>query len=144
MIKHLRSLSAAKNRERGAVSIMVGIVALALLLMVTLVHDGATRLRASRDATTIAAEAARAGAQELTGEAILGHHSPVHASRGSAAAHSYLAQVGAEGSVSVDGSTVSVTVTRSWQPTFTGLFSSGTVTGSASVSSVRTIGGVQQ
>ncbi|WP_114906786.1 pilus assembly protein TadG-related protein [Ornithinimicrobium murale] len=135
---------AARNGERGTVSIMVAIISVALLLMVTLVYDGATKLRASRDATSIATEAARAAAQELTGEAILGHQAPLHTSRSAAAAHSYLAMVGANGTVSVSGTNVTVTVTTGWEPTFAGLFTNGTVTGSATVSSVRAIGGVEQ
>lgn len=144
MTERLRTLVTARDRERGSMSIMVGLVSVALLLMVTLVYDGATKLRASRDATSIATEAARAGAQELTGEAILGHQSPVHSSRGSAAAHSYLTQVGASGTVTVSGSSVSVTVTKPWEPKFAGLFVDGTVTGSATVSTVRALGGVEQ
>lgn len=132
------------NRERGSVSITVAIVATALLLMVTLVYDGATKLRAARDASSIATQAARAGAQELTGQAIAGHLSPVHSSRGATAAHSYLDQVGVSGTVTISGSTVTVTVTRAWEPAFTGLFGADTVTGTATVSSVRSIGGTEQ
>lgn len=129
--------------DRGSISPAVAIIATTLLLMVSLVYDGATKLRASADATSIASESARAGAQELTGAAIIGQPSPVAASRGAAAAHSYLSQVGASGTVSISGTTVTVTVSKTWSPKFTGLFTSETVTGSASVSSIRTIGGVE-
>lgn len=145
MIRAIRHLTDPQERERGSFTIFTAVLAATMLLMVGLVYDGATKIRAARDATSVAAESARAGAQELTGVAIQGNPSPIDISRGASAAQSYLSQVGASGTVSINGTDVTVTVTEAWSPQFTGLFGQDrSVTGTATVSSLRSMGGEQQ
>lgn len=132
--------------ERGSVAPMVAVVAAALLLMVGLVYDGGLKLRAAREINSIAAEASRAAGQELTPDVIAGPLSSVDPARGAQAARSYLSQVGASGTVVVQGDTITITTTQSWSPSFTGLFGveDRTVTGTAETSLKRTIGGTEQ
>lgn len=132
--------------ERGSVSPMLAIVAIALLLMVGLVYDGGLKLRAARDAASVASESARAAGQELTGDTIQGNRSTVDPARGAAAARAYLRQVGAEGTVTVSGDTITVTATQAWSPVFSGVFAPGDriVTGTATASTKRVLGGVEQ
>lgn len=126
------------QRERGAVAVVVAILAAALFAMVGLVYDGAQLLSAARQATWQASEAARAGAQELDSGAVLGQPPRLDPVRAPARAQQYLTSVGATGSVtSLQADTIEVRVTHTWYPTFTGLFSSGgrevSGTGTASI-----------
>lgn len=145
-IRHLLQLLRDSDPERGAISLFVATVATALLLGVGLIYDGSLKIAAARDATSIASEAARAAGQELTGEAILGHSSSVDPSRGVIAARTYLAAVGADGTVAVNGTDITVTANATWAPRFFGLFGAGNQveTGTASASTKRVLGGTEQ
>lgn len=97
--------------DRGSVSALVAIVALGLVMIAGLAYDGGQIVAAQGTARDIAANAARAGAQEVdldelraTGIAQL----DPEAATASAAA--YLADTGHEGTVDVAGPTVTVTV----------------------------------
>lgn len=149
MTRHLRQLLhrlRGSDPERGAVSLFVATVATSLLLGVGLIYDGSLNIAAARDATSIASEAARAAGQELTGDAILGNASTVDPSRGVIAARTYLAAVGADGSVAITGTDITVTAHATWTPHFLGLFGAGTQveTGTASASTRRVLGGSEQ
>lgn len=132
--------------ERGAMTLFVAVVATSLLTGIGLIYDGSLKIAAARTATSIASEAARAAGQELTGEAILGNASTVDPSRGVIAARAYLGAVGAEGSVAINGTDITVTAHATWTPHFLGLFGAGTQveTGSASASTRRVLGGSEQ
>ena len=100
-----------RRDERGSATVwMIGVTASAFL-MVGLVLDGGTLLRARADAFSTAAAAARVGAQELDpasaveGIAVL---DPIAAER---AVLDYLAARGETGTVTVSGERVTVTVT---------------------------------
>lgn len=100
-----------QHSERGSATVwMIGVTASAFL-MVGLVLDGGTLLRARADAFSTAAAAARVGAQELDpasaveGDAVL---DPIAAER---AVLDYLAARGETGTVTVSGERVTVTVT---------------------------------
>ena len=105
------------NDERGQVTAMVAVLAVALLALGALVFDGGQILTARREANNLARQAARAGAQQLdiaqarTGTFIL---DPAAAD---SAARVYLADQGVTPSaVRVTGDRVEVTVTL-LQPT---------------------------
>jgi Flp pilus assembly protein TadG len=97
--------------ERGQVTGMVAVLAVALLALGALVFDGGQILTARREANNLARQAARAGAQELdVAQARVGTFTldPVAAD---SAARAYLDDVGvAPVSVQVTGDRVEVTV----------------------------------
>lgn len=99
------------DSERGSVSIMVAVLGIAFLMVAGLALDGGRKLGALSEARDIADNAARAGAQAVdpaayrdTGKPTL---DPVAATL---AANAYLAAVGHTGTISVEGETVTVTV----------------------------------
>lgn len=98
--------------DRGSVTAFVAVMATALVVVAGMAYDGGSVLTAQATARSHAAKAARAGAQQIdvdllrsTGEVVL---EPAAAQ---AAASAYLAQVGADGEVTVAADTVTVTVT---------------------------------
>lgn len=97
--------------ERGTVSAMVAVIATALIMVAGLAYDGGQVITAQATARDLAANAARAGAQEVnldelrdTGVALL------DADRAIAAAQAYLAGSGHTGAATVDGASITVSV----------------------------------
>lgn len=117
--------------DRGSVTVWAIGATVACVLIIGLVLDGGTMLRARSDAFGLAAGAARAGAQQLDptaaveGSAVL---DPVAAEQ---AALGYLAARGASGTVTVSGGSVTVTVTSSARLQLLGLAGAGTASFSA-------------
>ncbi|MDN5745603.1 MAG: hypothetical protein L0H31_10840 [Nocardioidaceae bacterium] len=122
------------RNDAGSASVYFVVVAVGLLALAGMIYDGSSKVRATHQTNLAALEAARAASQELTGDAIAGRTSTVDPSRGAAAARAYLRRTGHEGTVTVSGTTVTVTTTGSWSPTFTPFIKGGTVTGTASAS----------
>jgi Flp pilus assembly protein TadG len=98
--------------DRGAITVFVVVIAASLLLGFGLVVDGGVKLAAVERADSIAAQAARAGAQAIntstlraTGQARIDPAAAANAAR------SYLASIGVQGQVVVDPSAVTVDVT---------------------------------
>jgi hypothetical protein len=89
---------------------MIG-VTFAAFLMVGLVIDGGVMLRARSDAFSIAASAARVGAQQLDSDAAVEGQAVLDPDAAEAAALDYLAAHGVTGSVTVEGDLVRVSVT---------------------------------
>ncbi len=103
-----------RSDERGSVSVLVAVLAIAFLMVAGLALDGGRKLGALSEARDLADNAARAGAQavdtdayQLTGAPAL---DPADAEQ---AALAYLSATGHTGTVAVDGSTVTVTVSLS-------------------------------
>ena len=97
--------------ERGVSALVVVLLTTALFSVAGLVIDGGYALSARREAMTQAQQAARAGADALAVGALRDGTVRVDPERAAIAARSYLRSVGAQGTVSVNGSEVSVTVT---------------------------------
>lgn len=98
--------------DRGSVSAFVAVIAIALVAVAGLVYDGGQILTAQARARDLAANAARAGAQEIDLDTLRADQQVVlDPDRASAAALDYLAAHGAIGSVNVSGSRVTVTAT---------------------------------
>lgn len=97
--------------DRGSATIWMIGVTFAAFLMVGLVLDGGTMLRARSDAFAIAAAAARVGAQQLDGDAAVEGQTVLDPVAAEQAAMEYLAAQGVSGSVTVEGDTVRVSVT---------------------------------
>ena len=120
------------REDRGAMTLMIAVVAMALFLMVGLSVDGGGRMQAIERADDIAAEAARAAGQALDlPQAVTGTADVVDRARAQAAVQSYLTGAGATDihDVSVDvapnGRSVTVTVHITYQPLFLGLIGLG-------------------
>ena len=97
--------------ERGTVSTFVAVITVAMLTAAGLAIDGGRKIAALREATHIADNAARAGAQAIdvdtlrtTGVLIVDPDVAV------AEADAYLASLGHSGQIQVSGDTVTVTV----------------------------------
>lgn len=103
--------------ERGQVTAMVAVLAVALLALGALVFDGGQILTARREANNLARQAARAGAQQLdVAQARTGTFT-LDAAAAETAARQYLADEGiTPTSVRVTGDRVEVTITLT-QPT---------------------------
>lgn len=101
-----------------ATAFVLGIAA-ALIACLGLVHDGAQMLRARGQITTLAHEAARAGAQELDAEQLRAGQIALDQPSASDAARGFAHRSGAHtNSVHVDTNTVTVTLTSTYRPTF--------------------------
>ena len=99
--------------EDGMVTAFVTILVVALLFVIGLVLDGGYLLAAQREAANVAAQAARAGAQELDVTAFRADSSKdvIDVRRAQAAAEAFLVRVGQEGTASATPDEVTVTVT---------------------------------
>ena len=98
--------------DRGIATVWTITVATACLLMVGLVLDGGTVLRARSSTYDLAGGAARAGAQELDQQAFAAGRISIDPQAARTAALEWLALRGVEGVVEVEGDTVTVTVHR--------------------------------
>ena len=103
--------SRRERDERGAATAFVVLFTIALLAVAGLVIDGGYALGAKREAMNNAEQAARAGSDALRQSALRDGQTQVDPGKAVAAAQAYLQQVGAIGTVSVNGGDVTVTVT---------------------------------
>ena len=133
----MRSATRAGPRwagDRGSISILVVVLAVALLAAVGLVVDGGIKVRAIQRADEAAREAARAGSQMLdVPSAVRGDGVRVDPAGAARAARAYLAAAGVDGSVSVAGNAVTVSARVEFRPVFLTIAGVGAsiVTGSA-------------
>ena len=98
------------SRDGGMVTVWSVVLVMACMAMVGLVLDGGVILRARSSAFDIAAESARAGAQELDQAALADGRVVVDESAARARIAAYLAAHDVTGDVSVTADTVTVTV----------------------------------
>lgn len=117
--------------DRGNTALFSLVAVATLLTLVTLISDGAERMQSGRQATRVAGEAARTASQEMTGSLIVGGAPKVDTAAGAAAARSYLRQAGVDGTVVVDGETVTVTVSVTPDLAFYSAVAGDPVTGEA-------------
>ena len=105
-------MSRHRGTEQGSVSAFVAVIALGLVMVAGLVYDGGQILAAQARARDLAANAARAGAQEIDLDALRTDGVPLlDPDRAATAAHTYLVRSGVDGQVVVDGTSVTVTAT---------------------------------
>jgi Flp pilus assembly protein TadG len=142
-----RSLPRARD-ERGSIIVWLALASFAMTFLVGLAVDLGGQVHAHERAHDIAAQAARAGGEEVNGgSAIQGTGLTVNSAEARAAAQRYLDQAGVHGTVTVTGSdTITVTVHDSYRPQFLGLIGIHRldITGTASAHLIRTLGGSQQ
>jgi hypothetical protein len=96
--------------DEGSITAMTAAVVAGFVLMLALVVGGGAVLRARTDAFGTAAAAARAGAQQLDDDARAQGDVVLNVSQAESAAQAYLSRHGANGTVTVSGADVSVTV----------------------------------
>ena len=133
-----RSLQARWERlreqaEAGFVSLYVVVITVGLLAMAGLVIDGGNALAAREQATDVAQQAARAGADALTPDSLRGSPTGLTASPAAAqaAADRILDTAGVTGTVSVDGANVTVKVVVHKDTTILSVFGVAPIEGKA-------------
>jgi len=134
--------------ERGSISIWMATASFIMIVLVGMAVDLGGKVHTQQQARNVAAQAARTGAQEVQAStAIRGGLPQASISNAKAAAYSYLAQAGIEGTVIVrGGDTIVVQVSDTYDSKFLSIINldSMRVTGEASARMIRTEGGVEQ
>lgn len=134
--------------ERGSITVWMALSSFAMIFLVGLAVDLGGQVHAHERAHDIAAQAARAGGEEVEGaDAIQGRRLAVNPAAARAAAQRYLDVAGVSGTVAITGGdTLTVTVHDTYDPRFLGLIGINhlDVTGTASARVIRTLGGSEQ
>lgn len=134
----------AAATERASITAFVAVLAVALVALIGLVVDGGAALAATRSATDVAEQAARAGAGALDVGAL--HAGQVLVDPGAAeqAARSYLAAAGMPGNVTVSHNRVTVAISFEEPTTLLGIIGISHIHVSATASAVDVHGVVRQ
>lgn len=134
--------------ERGSVSIWIATTGVVMIILVGLAVDLGGQVHAQQYARDVAAQAARAGGQQLQAPlAVRGIAARADPTRAVAAARAYLAAADVTGSARLrGGDTVIVTTSTTYQTRFLGLIGINqlTVTGAAQSRIARTTGGAER
>ena len=126
--------------EQGSITIGLVVLVLAMFAAVGLVVDGGAKVQAVQQATRVAAEAARAGAQEVNAAGVqTGGTARLNPARARTAARAVLADAGVTGTVTATGTAVSVQASVSRPTVFLGMLGTNSVTGTGSATSGVTI-----
>lgn len=137
-----------RRDERGSVSVWMVMATFALVLIVGIAVDLGGQVHAKQRAHDIAAEAARAGANQLTAQdAMRGTQTSIDPAKARSAALAYVAASGYTGSATLTGDTlIQVTVTGTYRPVFLGAAGVGPtlVTATASARLVRVLNGTER
>jgi Flp pilus assembly protein TadG len=141
-----QSTPAPADNDRGALSLMIVVLFVALAMLAGIVVDGGAKLTADENAASLAQEAARAGATTVNVSSAYGSGSfVVNQQQALAAARSYLRSAGAHDyQVSAVGSrSIRVTVTLTEPTRFLSMVGIGsyTCTGTATASLVTGVTG---
>ena len=121
--------------DAGSITAMTATVVAGFVMMLALVVGGGAVLRARTDAFGTAAAAARAGAQQLDEDALAQGDVVIDTANAEAAAQGYLAAQGADGTVSIAGADVVVTVNETVAVPELG--QSVTISATATVSAIK-------
>lgn len=136
------------RNERGSISIWIVTSSFVMMMLVGLTVDLGGQVHAKQRAHDIAAQAARAGGQQVqAAPAIEGNFLAIDTAAARRAAEEYLAAAHVSGTVTITGGdTITVDVTDVYRPKFLSLLGIGdlTVTGEASARLIRTLGGTEQ
>ena len=109
----------ARRSERGSVSVLIAVLGVAFLMIAGLAVDGGRKLGALSEARDLADNAARAGAQQVDTDLYRSTGTiTLDAVAATQAANAYLAATGHSGAITVNGSTVTVTVQLDVQTRF--------------------------
>ena len=134
--------------EGGAVSVWFATAALVMVILVGMTVDLGGKVHAQQRTRSVAAQAARTGAQEVQGStAIRGEELRVDINAAKSAAQGYLNAAGVEGSVTVvNGDTLIVRTTDTYDSKFLGIIGLDAmpVTGEAAARLIRAQGGIER
>ncbi len=134
--------------ERGSIGIWLVTSSFVMMMLVGLAVDLGGQVHAKQRAHDVAAQAARAGGQQMqAAPAIEGHFLAVDTAAAKQAAEEYLAAAHVSGTVTITGDdTINVDVTDVYNPKFLSVIGIGdlTVTGEASARLIRSLGGTEQ
>ncbi len=131
-----------RRNERGSVTVWVVLMMMVLTMVLGVAVDLAGQVTAKRQASDVAAQAARAAGQQVNADAYLndGSSVEVQVAKAKAAALDYTAAAGMTGTAQVEsGTELVVDTTTTYRPVFLSAFGIGelTVTGTASIRVVR-------
>lgn len=143
----LQRVRKTNEPERGSLSIWSSVAVFAMLLLVGIAVDFGGQVHAQQTARDVAAQAARAGGQQINAsQAIRGQGVVAQPREAHAAATAYLQGSGLEGTVTVEGTQVVVTTSAPYQTKFLSMIGISTLpaTGRAEARIVRAVGGVEQ
>lgn len=142
----LHRLDRGRRRdERGSISVWMIASAIALIGIAGIGTDLSGQVHTKQHAQDIAAQAARVGAEQVSGDVVSGTQATVNFVAARNAAQQYLQAAGLNGSVNiVNGTTIEVKTSETYDTTFLGLLGIGhlKVTGDATAQLIRTEGGV--
>lgn len=133
-----------RRDERGSISVWFAAASFAMVILVGLVVDVGGKVQAQQHARAAAAQAARAGAQELDASSVKGQGLAIDVNAARAAATAYLQAAGVEGTVAVTDATVlTVRTTDTYKTKFLGIIGldNMAVTGEGSARLIQTQGG---
>ena len=134
--------------ERGSISIWLALATFVMMMLVGLAVDLGGQVQAKQRAHDIAAQAARAGGEQVqAAPAIQGQYLAIDAPAAQRAAQNYLAASGVAGTVTITGGDIiTVRVTDTYKPKFLSIvgIKHMTVTGVASARLIRSLGGNQR
>lgn len=137
-----------RRDERGSITVWLALASFVMMFLVGLAVDLGGKVHAHERAHDVAAQAARAGGEEVEGSAaIQGHELTISPAAARAAAQRYLDAAGVTGTVEItNGDTITVTVHDSYDPQFLGLIGIHRldVSGTATARLIRTLGGSQR
>jgi Flp pilus assembly protein TadG len=129
------------ERERGSILPFTAIVVACLLAGAGLAVDGGRILAARREASSLAAEAARRASQELAWSGLANGDAEIDPERAVAAAQAFVGQAGERALVRATPQRVSVTVTITESTVLLGAFGVGPKTVTATRSAAPFTGG---
>lgn len=128
-----RALAHLAAGERGSSQVFLVLTVVTLIVVIGLVVDGAAKVQASTNAQHIAASAARAATNAVSGATVGGEALAVDPVLAQQVALDYVAAAGMTGTVTVSGTTITVSVEHAVETRFLSLIGISTlrVTGEA-------------
>lgn len=137
-----------RRDERGSITVWLALASFVMMFLVGLAVDLGGQVHAHERAHDVAAQAARAGGEEVEGSAaIQGRELTISPAAAHAAAQRYLDTSGVTGTVEItNGDTITVAVHDSYNTQFLGLIGIHRldVSGTATARLIRTLGGNQR
>ncbi|WP_448812099.1 pilus assembly protein TadG-related protein [Agromyces bauzanensis] len=130
----MRKLRELTPDETGNVTLPLIVLVVAFMLFIGLVVDGSGKIQAGDQANQIASAAARAAANSLTGEAVLIGGVGLDGVKAQNTAQSVINAAGVNGTASVSGNTVTVTVSVDYSTIFLNMIGINTLTGQGTAS----------
>jgi len=138
----------SRRDERGAISVWFAAMSLVMIILVGMVVDLGGKVHTQQRTRSVAAQAARTGAQQIHGGAAMrGEALRVDLAAAKSAAQDYLHAAGVNGAVTATGGdTLVVRTTDTYNSQFLGIIGLDAmqVTGEASARLIRAEGGIER